>query len=76
MTTTLSRVARVLADQFSGDASLMTPNTAIEADSLERIEIGIALEDEFGLSGIEDDELVECRNVNDWTVLVEKKMGA
>lgn len=75
MTATIDRVKRILAIQFDGDASLMTPDTVIEADSLERIEISIALEDEFGLSAIGDDALLECRTVNDWAVLVEK-MGA
>jgi len=73
--TTIDRVKRVLAIQFEGDAKLMTSDTVIEADSLERIEIGIALEDEFGLSAIGDDALLECRTVNDWAALVEKMIG-
>lgn len=72
---TIDRVKRVLAIQFEGDAKLMTPDTVIEADSLERIEIGIALEDEFGLSAIGDDALLDFRTVNDWAALVEKMIG-
>ena len=58
---------------------LSTPDTIINVDevtddSLEKIEIGIFLEDEFGIEEIDADALQDCKSLTDYVELVEKTL--
>lgn len=60
------RVKRVIAYQLGADASTMRPDTRfvedLGADSLDQIEIVMALEDEFAIQ-IDDDEAEKVTTV-------------
>jgi acyl carrier protein len=62
------RVSRVIADQFHVGPERITESATIDDDlaatSLDRVEVVMALEDEFAIN-IHDDEAAELRTVGD-----------
>lgn len=83
--TTAYRVARVIAECLWIDQDLLpAAATALALDSMERlatdsldqIEIGMALEDEFELEEIPDDDIASCKSLGDWTDLIVRKLAA
>jgi acyl carrier protein len=59
-------------DQVQPDASLVND---LHADSLDRIEMMMRCEEEFGIT-IDDPEAESCRTVADVVALVDRKMEA
>ena len=62
------KVKEIIVDQLDVDESSITPETSLvkdlEADSLDAVELNMALEDAFGVS-IPDEELAEMKKVSD-----------
>lgn len=69
-------VRRIVADIYTADAATLTSATVIQdelgGDSLDLIELAMALEDEFGFQ-IEDDEAESWKTVGDVEVTVGKR---
>lgn len=59
----------LIADQFGVEASSVTADTSfiddLGADSVDLIDLSMALEDDFGLPEIQEDELTEIVTVGD-----------
>ena len=75
-TTTADRTRKVIATQLgvviaTDDANLFDD---LAADSLDTIELVMALEEEFGIK-IPDDDAVDIRTVGDAIALVERRVG-
>lgn len=74
-----ARVARLLADHFGRlDPATVTPDLNLrehlKADSLDGVEIALALEEEFSVQ-ITDDECAECTTVGELQALLVKLTG-
>ncbi|MAF60239.1 acyl carrier protein [Blastomonas sp. CCH5-A3] len=74
-----ARVAKILADQFGKlDPATVTPELNLRedlrADSLDGVEIAMALEEEFGVQ-ITDDECEACTTVGELQQLLVKLTG-
>lgn len=76
-TTTADVVAGILVDQLGllGSEDTVTPEAAIVddlgADSLDVVEIAMALEEEFGVE-VPDEDILAARRVKDVVALVER----
>ena len=59
----------LIADQFGVEASSVTADTSfiddLGADSVDLIDLSMALEDDFGLPEIQEDDLTEIVTVGD-----------
>lgn len=71
-----TRVARIIADQFGGlKLDDIEPDLKLKgdlgADSLDAVEIALALEEEFGLQ-IPDDDCAACTTVGELQQLLVK----
>ena len=68
MSTTLEKVRKVVVDQLSVDEKIVTPEASftgdLGADSLDTVELVIALEEEFGCE-IPDEEAEKIQTVQD-----------
>lgn len=78
-TTTETRVARIIADHFGGlKLADIEPDMKLRddlgADSLDAVEIVLALEEEFGVP-IVDDDCAACATVGELQQLVVKLQG-
>lgn len=74
--TTIERVRRVMAEYFGAPEAVPHDHTAdLGIDSLDQIEIGIALEDEFGLEAIADEDMWGCNTIHEWVELVENMLA-
>ena len=70
------KVKQIVADQLELDAanlSLETTFEEIDADSLDIVELVMALEEEFELE-ISDDEIENIKSVGDVVKYIEKKV--
>ena len=65
----LDKVIKMVADQFMIDESEVTPDTVfvddLGADSLDVVELTMALEEEFSLPDTPEDELMNIHTVGD-----------
>jgi acyl carrier protein len=72
------RIQKVIGEQFGYVADFITPEknlvSDLGADSLDQIELVMALEDEFGLE-IEDHRAEQCDTVADVFALIEELAG-
>ena len=62
------KIAALLAEQFSVDVDSITMDTSFEdlgADSLDIVELSMALEEEFGVEEMEEDDLSGISTVSD-----------
>ena len=63
------KVCELIAEQFSVDVSTITMETSFEedlgADSLDIVELSMALEEEFDVGELEDEELTSMITVGD-----------
>lgn len=63
------KVARLVAEQFGVDEASITPETSFEdnlnADSLDIVELTMAIEEEFDLGEMEEESLDSPRTVGD-----------
>ncbi|MEW1866409.1 acyl carrier protein [Streptomyces sp. NBC_00669] len=78
MNATEERMAAVLSTRFKVERGAISPESAFGAlrfDSLTLVELGLALEDEFGVP-IEDGELTVSMTLRDAAELVETREAA
>lgn len=72
------KVVNIIAEQLDADATSITMETSmmkdLEADSLDAVEIMMALEDEFGVS-IPDEDAESFKNIGDIVKYVEVKIS-
>lgn len=72
------KVVNIIAEQLNVDADDITMETSmmkdLEADSLDAVEIMMALEDEFGVS-IPDEDAETFKNIGDIVRYVEAKIS-
>ena len=72
---TFDKVIEIISDKLSMDKAKLSENTVLGeelgADSLDLVEILMALEDEFGVS-IPDEVLPELRTVKDLVEYIDK----
>ena len=62
------KIAALLAEQFSVDVDSITMDTSFEdlgADSLDIVELSMALEEEFGLGEMEEEDIASIATVGD-----------
>ena len=73
-----SRVIAVVADQLSVDASEIRAESSFQddlgADSLDLVELIMAMEEEFGVE-ISDEDAQQIQKVQDAISFIEKKKG-
>mgnify|MGYP006077615061 FL=1 len=72
------KISALLAEQFGMDADNITMETSFEdlgADSLDIVELTMALEEEFGLENMEDDDLSGISTVADLVRYLKAKVG-
>lgn len=71
-------VRDVIVDTLSSEADQVTLETNLyedlEADSLEAVELSMALEETFGV-GIADEDMVNIKTVNDIVEYIKVKKG-
>lgn len=69
--TTATRIRESLATEL--DRLPVSDDAVIEyPDPLGLISVAYAIEEDFGLPNIPEDDYLECRTVNDWAALVER----
>lgn len=71
------KLAALLAEQFSVDVDSITMDTTFEdlnADSLDIVEMTMAVEEEFGLENMEDEDLSGIVTVADLVQYVRSKL--
>ena len=73
------RVCEMIAEQFGLDEESITMDTLFQedlsADSLDLVELTMAIEEEFEIGEIEDEDLVELRSVGDVVNYIQNKRG-
>lgn len=72
------KTAALLAEQFGVEADTITMETTFEdlgADSLDIVELSMALEEEFGLEEMEEDDLSKITTVADLVNYLKGKLG-
>lgn len=69
------RICNLIADQFGVDSESITMSTAfiedLDADSLGIAELSMAVEEEFGLGELEEQDLSELKTVGDLVRFVQ-----
>jgi len=73
------KIAKIIAEQLEiEDLSIIKPETSImndlEADSLDAVEIVMAIEDEFGIE-ISDEDAEQFKNIGDIARYVESRQA-
>ncbi len=76
--TTTEKIQKIIADKLGTTTDKVTPEIKVggelQDDSLEQVEIAMAIEDEFGIE-ISDEDCAEWKTVADAIAYVEKKVG-
>ena len=71
------KLQQLLAEEFSIEPEEITMETSfmedLEADSLDLVEMMMALEDEFGIDPITEEEAATIKTVGDVVALVKSK---
>lgn len=79
MDTTLNRITVILAEQLALEEENIKPESRIiedlGADSLDVVEIAMAIEDEFDIHVLGEDELENIKTVNELVELIDSKGG-
>ena len=72
------KLSGLIFDQFGGDADTITVDTTFEddlgADSLDIVELSMALEEEFGVSEMGEDEISAITTVGDLVNYLQNKL--
>ena len=71
------KIAALLAEQFGVEADSITMDTSFEdlgADSLDIVELTMAVEEEFGLENMDEDDLSGIATVGDLVNYVKSKL--
>ncbi|MBR0598060.1 acyl carrier protein [Sinanaerobacter chloroacetimidivorans] len=75
---TFEKIREIIVEQLGVDESAVTPETSLmkdlEADSLDAVEIIMAIEDEFEIE-VPDEEAEKFQNVGDIVKYVEEKLS-
>lgn len=62
-------IAKIIAEQFGVEADTITPDTTFEedlgADSIDIVELSMALEDEYAIGEMSEDDLAGISTVGD-----------
>ena len=78
MSDTLEQVKAVVADKLGADAAEISEDTRfqedLEADSLDLVELIMALEDEYSIQ-ISDEEAQEIRSIKDAVAYIEAQQS-
>lgn len=73
------RMQKIIAEQFSVDAETVTEETSFEedlgADSVDLVELVLAMEDEFKIGEVQEDELSTLSTVGDCVDVLTKKLA-
>lgn len=72
------KIAALLAEQFGVDAESITMDTSFEdlgADSLDIVELSMALEEEFDVEEMEEDDISGISTVADLVRYLKGKLG-
>ena len=74
------RMQAIIAEQFRVDADSITENTSFEedlgADSVDLVELVMAMEDEFKIGEVGEDELAGLSTVGDCVSVLAKRLDA
>ena len=72
------KLAAIVAEQFGVDADTITPDTTFEgdlcADSLDIVELSMAIEEEFGLEEMGEEDLSGVTTVGDLAKYLQGKL--
>ena len=72
------KICELLADKFDADASSMTMETSIKddlnADSVDIVDLSMALEEEFGIEELGEAEATSITTVGDLVRLIQSKI--
>lgn len=71
------KIAALLAEQFGVEADSITMDTSFEdlgADSLDIVELTMAVEEEFGLENMDEDDLSGIASVGDLVNYLKTKL--
>ena len=72
------QLQKIIAEQFGVDESSVTENTSFEedlgADSVDLVELVMAMEDEFKIGEVGEDELAGLSTVGDCVKFLAKKL--
>ncbi len=73
------KLYQMLADQFSLDAAEIRPEMTFEgdlgADSVDILDLSMSIEDEFGISEMEEEDITKIKTVADLVSYVQGKLG-
>ena len=71
------KIRDIIAEQFEVDADSITEATSfaedLNADSLDMVDVVLAIQEQFNISEIEDDELAGIETVGQVVALIENK---
>ena len=74
------QMKKIISEQFGVDESSVTENTSFEedlgADSVDLVELVMAMEDEFKIGEVGEDELAGLSTVGDCVRFLNRKMEA
>jgi acyl carrier protein len=77
MTHVEAAVKRIARELLGADPDKVTPETTwddLKADSLDRVELAMAFEEEFGIE-LTDDDIETIHTVGEMIALIERKRG-
>ena len=73
------KVAGMISEQFGVDVSTITMDTLFEedlsADSLDIVELTMALEEEFEIGEMQDEDLTNLRSVGDMVNYIQTRLS-
>lgn len=76
----LERMQNIISEQFGVDADSVTESTSFEedlgADSVDLVELVMAMEDEFKIGEVGEDELASLSTVGDCVSFLAKRLDA
>jgi acyl carrier protein len=76
--TTLDRLTRITAEQLGVEPHLIRPESLLDedlgADSLDCVELGMAIEEEFSVT-IEEEEMEKIRTIGEAVKLIDEKLA-
>ena len=75
-----TKLCKLISEQFGIEPETITMDTAFEddldADSLDIVELSMALEEEFGISEMSEDEISSISTVGDLVNYIQNKLDA
>lgn len=75
----LEKLIAIIADQFGVDESSVTVDTSFEgdlgADSVDLVELSMALEDEFDVEEMNEEDVANIHTVGDLLKFLQTRLG-